>query len=310
MTFLPRDFIETREGLVFAVVHSAIEQGRVLCFLRYAPGRTAPRKVATSEADALLRSRYPRYLYHSPVLDAHLHAVPLADIEQHHQPRRRLQQLSTAVRRDSLENTLIDLREKFAAAGLCPECLGVSGSLLLGVQGAGSDIDLVVYGRESFSRARRIVEHLTGMGAIDALDEALWRATYDRRGCSLDFEEFLWHEQRKWNKGALAGVKFDIIPVTEPFSSEQNRFRKLEKAVVRAKVIDDRHAFDYPAHYRLEGEAITEAVSFTHTYAGQAFTGETVEVSGILEAAASGSLRIVVGSSREAPGEYIKVLRD
>ena len=30
-----KDFIQTNEGLLFAVVHSALESGRVLVFLRY-----------------------------------------------------------------------------------------------------------------------------------------------------------------------------------------------------------------------------------------------------------------------------------
>ena len=33
--YLSKDFIETAEGLVFAVVDHRLEQGRVLCFLRY-----------------------------------------------------------------------------------------------------------------------------------------------------------------------------------------------------------------------------------------------------------------------------------
>jgi predicted nucleotidyltransferase len=310
VTFLPHDFIETREGLVFAVVGSAIEQGRVLCFLRYAPGQTSPFKVSTGEANELLRSHHPQYLYYSPALDAHLHGVPLTDIYRHHRPRRRLREVLTAVERDPLENVLVGLLEKFAAAGLPPDSLGVTGSLLLGVQKAGSDIDLVVYGRKPFSIARRIIERLTGRGELDALDAALWRDAYDRRACSLDFEAFMWHEKRKWNKGAIAGTKFDITLVNETSPVASPRYRKIEKAVVRARVIDDRRGFDYPACYRLDDETIAEAACFTHTYTGQAFTGETVEIAGMIEESASGSRRIVVGSSREAPGEYIKVLTE
>ena len=33
-TYLPRDFVETAEGLLFAVVAHGLEAGRVLCFLR------------------------------------------------------------------------------------------------------------------------------------------------------------------------------------------------------------------------------------------------------------------------------------
>lgn len=34
-TYLAKDFIQTKEGLIFAVVAQEIEQGKVLCFLRY-----------------------------------------------------------------------------------------------------------------------------------------------------------------------------------------------------------------------------------------------------------------------------------
>jgi hypothetical protein len=37
--------------------------------------------------------------------------------------------------------------------------------------------------------------------------------------------------------------------------------------------------------------------------------GETIEIAGMLEEDEHGNQRIVVGSSREAQGEYIKVIR-
>jgi len=58
----------------------------------------------------------------------------------------------------------------------------------------------------------------------------------------------------------------------------------------------------------LKHSIITEAISFTQTYAGQAWPGEVVEVAGVVEETGSNRRRIVVGSSREAPGEYIKVI--
>ncbi|MCU7891681.1 MAG: hypothetical protein KZQ78_08695, partial [Candidatus Thiodiazotropha sp. (ex Ustalcina ferruginea)] len=47
--------------------------------------------------------------------------------------------------------------------------------------------------------------------------------------------------------------------------------------------------------------------SLVHTHAGRT-QGETVEVQGQLEISTDGHRRIVVGSDREALGEYIKVL--
>ena len=50
-------------------------------------------------------------------------------------------------------------------------------------------------------------------------------------------------------------------------------------------------------------------VSFTATYIGQAKTGELIEARGKIEQNQHGVIRLVVGSSREAKDEYIKVLR-
>jgi len=50
------------------------------------------------------------------------------------------------------------------------------------------------------------------------------------------------------------------------------------------------------------------SVCYTATYTGQAEQGERIEVAGQLEVSNTGLVRILVGSSREAEGEYIKVL--
>jgi hypothetical protein len=74
-------------------------------------------------------------------------------------------------------------------------------------------------------------------------------------------------------------------------------------------VVDDARAFDYPAEFKIDHKEISSIVSFTATYTGQAVSGEVVEVSGVLEQSEQGVKRIVVGSSREAHGEYIKVIQ-
>ena len=67
--------------------------------------------------------------------------------------------------------------------------------------------------------------------------------------------------------------------------------------------------YHYPAIFKIDHEQFEAIVSFTATYTGQAVKGETVEVSGIVEQTQLGVKRIVIGSSREAHGEYIKVIR-
>jgi predicted nucleotidyltransferase len=308
MACLPRDFIETPEGFIFAVVDERPEDGRVLCFLRYARQDGKLRKLGTEEANATLAARAPAYLFVSKRLDARLHGVHLSRIHRHYRPRERVRELAGAPVRDAIEQKAARLLGLFSAHGLPLDRVGVTGSLLIGAQTARSDLDLVMYGREAFFEARRMVRALTETGELEDLDEAAWRDAYGRRGCALDFEEYRWHERRKFNKGLIDGTKFDITLIGEGLPVETGPVRKLRPARLRAEVSDATYAFDCPAVYLLAHPEVKEALSFTQTYAGQAEAGETVEIAGMLEETESGRRRIVVGSSREAPGEYIRVL--
>jgi len=66
-------------------------------------------------------------------------------------------------------------------------------------------------------------------------------------------------------------------------------------------------AFDSPAIYEIDHPQVNEVLSFTHTYTGQALEGETIEARGVLEQIGD-ETRLVVGTTREAKGEWIKSL--
>jgi predicted nucleotidyltransferase len=305
MSFLPRDFIETSEGLLFAVVDGFIEDGKVLGFLRYGQGG----KLATDAANALLRDAYPGYLHHSTRLDADLHAVPLASITRHHQPRQRAGELLRLGATDPIEGKLVRLLTLLVGGGLPTDSLGVTGSLLIGRQTPRSDLDVVVYGRGNFFQASAWVSAMVVAGLVDELDGPAWRDAYNRRGCALSYEEYCWHERRKGNKGLIEGTKFDLALIALEVDEEpQAVWHKTGPAIVKAQVLDDIRAFDQPARYSIDHPDIGEVLSFTPTYAGQAKTGETIEAAGKVEVSNEGRKRLVVGSSREALGEFIRVI--
>ncbi|CAL1239083.1 hypothetical protein [Candidatus Methylocalor cossyra] len=310
MNPLPRDFVETPEGWLFAVVDRQPEDGRILTWLRYVPapeGRLT--KLGTEAAESFLAQRGPGYRFWSRRLDAPLHGVPLDRVRRHYRPRDRVQALLRQGPRDGLEDKALHLLQLLMEGGIAAERLGLTGSLLIGAHRPESDLDLVIYGRATFDAARHLVGQAIAAGRLDALDLAAWRETYRRRGCALGFEDYLWHEQRKRDKGRLAGTKFDLTLVGDDPPPESGPVRKLGPKVLRARVRDADLAFDVPARYRLDHAEVEEALSLTQTYAGQAEAGETVEIAGCLEDTADGQRRIVVGSSREAPGQYIRVLR-
>jgi hypothetical protein len=307
-SYRAKDFIETAEGLIFAVVTEVLEEDRILSFLRYRRTSQGYRKLSSPQAQELLRNHHPDYFHYSKARDVALHGVPCDKVVLHHQARDRLQVLLGKAPGDEIEARLHHLIALFTDQGLETGEMGVTGSLLLGAQNSHSDIDLTFYAGATFGKAREIIKRLLARGLLHPLDARLWRDAYERRGCSLSFDEYLWHERRKYNKAAIDGTKFDISLLTPEHWQDLLRSRKLRSVCLRAPVADASHGFDYPARYRLDHPAIDEVVSYTATYLGQAENGEYVEIRGQLEVSAVGHLRIVIGSDREATDEYIKVM--
>lgn len=308
----PKDFLETAEGLIFAVVAAGEEEGQALTFLRYVISETSGKlqKLDTNQANTYLRKSYPSYLFHSSVFDADLHGVPLDKIKKHHRPIEKLNMLMVSHPvNNSLQTTAVQLADLLIENGVSSDHLGITGSFLIGAENEKSDIDLVIYDRDVFHQAREITKDLIAQGKFSALNNDSWQDAYDRRSCSLTLEEYVWHEKRKYNKALFKGVKFDLSLVAETNESDNRIYSKKGKVTITAEVINDHNAFDTPSYYYLNHPEFDKVICFTPTYAGQAVTGDTVEISGFIEEAEDGEeQRIIVGSSREAPGEYIKVI--
>ncbi|MDP2903493.1 MAG: hypothetical protein Q8N96_10360 [Methylovulum sp.] len=307
--FFPKDFVETAEGLIFALVEPDTEQDKVLCFLRYVKQASGWKKVATESANDFLQQHYPEYLHYSSALDARLHAVAAKKIVKHHRPRQRLQAIMQGNPKDVVERDLLQLCKLLQQQGLDLTQTGVTGSILVGVQNQASDIDLVCYDRDLFHQCRAVTRELINHGLLQALNGQDWQQSYQRRSSALSFADYVWHERRKYNKAVINGRKFDLNFIDTSSRPKPLNYQKCGRVTLQCRVIDDKRAFDYPAEFFIDHEDIRSAVSFTATYTGQAINGETVEISGVLEQNEAGIKRIVIGSTREAQGEYIKVVR-
>jgi len=304
-----KDFIETSQGLIFAVVADGREAGKVRCFLRYLRQDGQWRKVATEFANRYLAERHPQYLFHSQAFDATLHAVAEQDITRHYSPRQMLRQLLQGEASDHVLADLQHLCVLLQRDGIDIQHIGITGSLLIGMQNHASDIDLVCYERMVFHQLRNRVQALIAQDKCQTLNDDDWLASYRRRACDLSLDEYIWHEQRKYNKAIINQRKFDLSLVAAPREAAGKRYSKLGPVRIEAHVIEDVYGFDYPAEFAIDHAEISSVACFTATYTGQAQTGEYVVISGQLEADEHGVKRIVVGSNREATGEYIKVVR-
>ncbi|MBP2144399.1 putative nucleotidyltransferase [Methanococcus voltae] len=309
------------------------ENGNELQFIKVADSKTAY---------DILQQNYPRYVYYDSVNDVLLHAIPYADIKQIISPKDRLMEIIKNPK-TPLEEKCKRLAEKLKECGkknnlpIDFDNMGVSGSTIPKLNNEGSDIDFVIYGMKYHKIARKILEKCfedEEIPEITPLSENFWKKAYNKRikDDTLDYDEFVWHELRKYNRGSINGTMFDLLATREWDEINDNYGDKSYKnngfIKINAKVKDDDYMFDNPATYTLENveiagyegnininevaeNSLKEVVSFTHTYAGQCLNDENVSIRGKLESVKSSNCenyyRIVVGTTREAFNEYIKL---
>lgn len=297
-----RDFVELshRKGRFrFAVVLSRPLEGRLVVALRYVEEGGRWRKVATEEASSLLSRELPELRFLPEAIGRPLWGLPLSWIERHFSARERLRAL-LASPRDPMEERLCRLAKR-----LRPE--GITGSLLVGLHGPSSDFDLLFYQRASFEAARKRLGEGLERGWFR---EPNWWESYRRRGGDLPFFLYLRHERRKLTKAAFEGTKVDLLlvdPEAERVAFEGGPWRDGGRVALSARCTSA-DGFAFPARYRLDHPEFSEVLAFSATYFGQALPGERLHVRGRVEIGKGGRRRIIVGSSREARGEWLYTL--
>jgi predicted nucleotidyltransferase len=293
-----RDFIEDRDGWLYAV-STYDNREKVGCVLRYVPRESGERfrqdgrrfhKLDFDEAYALIRCVKPAYANA-------VQRVPVEDVVRVYKPE---EELASICARNQKVRRLASL---FSLPG---GILGCTGSFLCGLENEESDIDLVVYGKAWFTaqeQLRKMIEE----GVINDLSPEMWQKVYAKREPAIPYPVFVLHEKRKWNRGEIEGTYFDLL-YTRAYGDLGNvpteRGKVLDRRCIRARVRDASLAFDNPAVYRVQHEEISQVLSFTHTYSGQALAGEIIEAKGVCEEHGEEKW-LVVGTSRTAPDEYI-----
>jgi predicted nucleotidyltransferase len=298
----PRDFIEDRDGWLYAVAGYDNEHV-VASVLRYIPHpegeRRHPergrfRKLTFDEANRLVAFEKPGY-------NGRYHRVPVADIVRVFKPEDLAFQV-TARNRHARE--LVEILQ------LRPGSYGFTGSLLCGLESDDSDIDMVVYGDYWF-QARDRLRDAVANGILPPISDRTWRQIYAKRHPSLSFDEFVMHERRKWNRGETGETYFDLLFTRDYHQIESwqsGRGKIIGRQRIEAIVTDTTYAYDSPALYRVSHPEINWVISFTHTYTGQAAMGETIEASGTCEEHDNERWLVIGTTGRESPGEYIRSL--
>jgi len=282
-----RDFLRVRD-CYFSVVGYEHRDG-IKCLLRYVPDENGDR--------VDLRGRRYRKLSHEEALKYFpefrwegIFLIPPSEIDEIYKPDERLEEVRA---RDGLV-------DKIASFLALPK-MGVTGSRLIGLNKADSDVDFVAYGRKNFELGRGKIREGIERGVLDRPD---LRRIYAKRKVAIPYEVFKVHEERKFNRAVLDGIHFDLLFVGERAPVPEIKGTKMGTYTIRAIVTDSRYAFDYPACYFVDHPIVEAVLSFTHTFVGQAFEGEIIEARGTLENI-NGRIYLIVGTRRDTKEEYI-----
>jgi hypothetical protein len=294
-----RDFIITYDDWLFAVADYCHMEG-VRSILRYVPDPQGKRgthkkyrKLDFDEAFEFMKTSRPEW-----VKDVHI--VPWDCVKEILAPNQKLP--SVAKQNNKVEAIVRTLES------IPPSKMGVTGSLLAGLENESSDIDFIVYGKAWFKARDIIARAKKEKTRITEISDEMWRDIYKKRKPELSFNEFLVHELRKGNRGMVGDTYFDLLYVRDwgeikPCLRGQDiGFETIEAVVTNADF-----AFDSPAIYKIQHPEISYVLSYTHTYAGQALVGERIEARGMVEVVGK-MKRLVVGTTREAKGEWIRSL--
>ena len=323
--------LELSSGHIFDVKGLIHPPGRVLAYPRYVLDPSGPRRRAGrsfrklsswAERMAFLREHFSSYLTFDPVLGDVFCEVPLADVARVLDPVEGLQELSRSPR-PGLATLALEMAEELGErARLSGREIGVSGSLLVGLEGPSSDIDLVIYGREACLRAYRALRAMREEGATEPLGPGELEAIWSARSKDTPYEarDFFSREPRKILQGLFRGRPYSIrlVPSGRPEPYGVRRFRPLGTAVIRARVEDASESIFTPCRYLIRDvEVLTGPeepipgvlASFRMRFCEHLREEEAFEARGKLELVLGpGGLeeaRLLVGGR---PGDYIRPL--
>jgi predicted nucleotidyltransferase len=310
MRIRPKDFIVIDNRLFFAVVYEYQEDNHALTFLRYIKDNAGMHKLTTKKAEQIIRKYYSEFQFNSSYTDVGLHGIPINMIKEIYYPEETVNKLLKTKTPDDKKKDAIGAIKYLQRAGCEIGDMGITGSIMLDAHNECSDIDIIIYGREAFLKIRNYIKDSLAVGELNPLNHAMWKDAYERRDCSLSFNDFYSHEIRKFNKFISGNSKVDIsaIPNKDEKYKESGPYKKIGKDKILSIVTDDSYAYDFPARYSIKHDSIKEVISYTATYTGQARKGERIEAVGFVEQDMVGVYRLLVGTSREAKNEYIRVI--
>ena len=303
------DFVETTNHLIFDVKGFVHPPDRVIAYLRYVPDNRGARyrdgiryrKIyALDKRHELLSRKWPRYLYNSTIFNREVQAVPLRDIRQHYIPTRKLLALQrSSCTLDTKERLAVEFAGTIAnQAKVHLRNIGVSGSILVALHTDHSDIDLILYGKDTaYSTHNKLRQLLMDRSeGLCPLHRNDLHKLYSERSITprVPFETFVRHERLKVLQGKFRGVHYFLRCIKEWNELEDisnKKYYPIRRLKIRGTVTDDSEFIFTPCRYKLTSVKFTgrsdhtpdEIVSYRGRFCEQVHRGNHVLAEGLLE---------------------------
>ncbi len=332
-----RDFIETKEGMLFCVAGYLHPPDKYTAYLKYSPapvGKWRGREVhyqreleyyhvsQVADTIAYLERNYPHYVHYCPVRNIKFSMIPREYVKNYYLPELRLQEILETPRDPFDEEICAFVSEIMACTGITEKDFGITGSILLGIHNPEfSDIDLLVYGPENALKVRAALKKRKSAKISPVTGKTLeeWCNSVAGR-FPLSHEEARYLASRRWNYGFFGNRYFSIHPTRKDDEIRENYgdrvYREKGWARIRAIASDASEALFMPALYRvekvevIEGEvdalSLREVVSFEGLYRDVVDSGEEIEARGKLESVNEQYYRLVIGTTALKGEGYIK----
>ena len=224
------DYIETKkDGLFFDVKGLFHPSDRKICFLRFYPNphgdrlknEVRYRKVYNiKDRYSVLREKFPEYLFYSENLDLELQGVKIDEIKRIYTPRNFLSNLKRINNLTKIENFSKKLCEFLIKEGKIPEdSIGVSGSLMIGLNKADSDIDLIIYGTKislNFQNKLKDLFERPNDFRMYNMEELKTHFNWRFGGSKIPLQNFIKTERRKLHQGKFHEIDFFVRYIKSP----------------------------------------------------------------------------------------------
>ena len=306
---LEGDFLELKDFSIFEVKGLIHPPKKLISYPRYIvnkkgdrwKGSRRYRKIyALQERQELLRQKYPHLIINDPILNMKVPEISQTEIVTHYKPNEFLEKIKKKKQPDSIMQKAIEFSHLLENhSGISSTAIGISGSIMVGLHTASSDMDLIIYGQNESRKIRNLLKILLreekqvrGLMSNEIARHYKFRCA----DTVMQFDVFEKHELRKTFQGVFKDLEFFIryLPSSRELTEKYGNIRYFPAGYVKvkARIKDASGAFYSPCRYWLEKvevldgtkvKNIVEAISFRGRFCEQAETGESVVIQGKLE---------------------------